>query len=210
MLPELKNGDTTPDSGIAPSTPPEISSISNAISAAKPERQKQCRIQSARQARCAIRARIRKTNSSSDRGDAGEAPLFADRGKHQVRVARRNHRRIAESRTRSTQAAGRERPQRVRQLVAAAHVVVPGREPHVDTRSTTVVRLADAIADRNAGDQHHRRRASQPGASARDREHGQKQEAGDQRRAEVLQHEKHQPARTATAIITGRACCDAR
>ena len=30
-FPELRNGETTPDSGMAPSTPPEISSISIAI-----------------------------------------------------------------------------------------------------------------------------------------------------------------------------------
>src|SRR5260221_13858085 len=37
VLPELKNGDTTPESGMAPSTPPEIKSISNAISAPSPK-----------------------------------------------------------------------------------------------------------------------------------------------------------------------------
>ena len=36
VLPELRNGDTTPDSGITPSTPPVINNISNANRLAKP------------------------------------------------------------------------------------------------------------------------------------------------------------------------------
>ena len=41
VLPALRNGDTTPESGIAPRTPPEISSISRAISVPKPMAMKQ-------------------------------------------------------------------------------------------------------------------------------------------------------------------------
>ena len=47
---------------------------------------------------------------------------------------------VAESDPRARHAAGGERPQRVRQLIAAVHQVVPGREPHRDA-------VADGVRD---------------------------------------------------------------
>ena len=86
-------------------------------------------------------------------------------------------------------AAGRKRPQRMRQLIAAVHVVVPWREPHVDALHHGG-RFAQVISDSHAADQQHDAEHGQSGASARDGEHREKQKSGDQRRAEILQQEE--------------------
>ncbi len=136
VLPELRNGDTTPESGIAPRTPPEISSISQRDQRSEAEGEEEAYSSDARRAMRKALA-TRNANSAEDRDDADKAPLFADRGQHQVGVAGGNHAGIAHSGAGAPWPAGRERPQRVRNLIAAADVIVPGREPH-GMRSTTV------------------------------------------------------------------------
>src|ERR1035441_9152190 len=73
-----------------------------------------------------------ETEQQQNCGDARESPFFADRWQHEIGVARGDHRWIAPARSGSPSTTGGKSPQRVRQLVAAVNVVIPGREPHVD------------------------------------------------------------------------------
>ena len=159
-VPELRNGDTTPDSGSAPNTPALISSISKAISADSPSARN---IPYAFGARSAARiARATRNPNSRNTAATPQNPHSSPiAGKHQVRVARGNHCRIAPARPRSEGAARRERPQRMRQLIAAVHVVVPGRQPHVDAIHHRV-RLAQVVTRRHAADQQHDAASTRP------------------------------------------------
>ncbi len=98
--------------------------------------------------------------------------------------------------------AGGKGPQRVRQLVAAVHVVVPRREPHVDALHHRA-RLPHAVPDGHRRHHQHHARHHQPGPPARHPEHREKHEEGHQRRPQVLQHEeqhqRHRQSRTAPA-----------
>ena len=155
VLPELRNGDTTPESGSTPSTPELISSISKAIRLASPSARKKPKCVPARAA------------TRRARGDQK-----AEQQKHR-RHAHEPHSSPMAGSTRSVLPAGimpgspqpgpephgppvEKRPERMRQLVAAAHVVVPRREPHVDALHHGV-RLAEAVADGDG--RHHQRRA---------------------------------------------------
>ncbi len=77
----------------------------------------------------------------------------------------------------------------MRELIAAANVVVPGREPHVDAVHHRV-RLTHAISHRDRPHQHDRARERQSGASARHAEHRQEDEERHQRRAQILEDKK--------------------
>ena len=203
MLPKLRNGDTTPDNGIAPSTPPEISSISNAISADKP---------SARNIPYSFGARNPIRIPRHTRNPSSNSTVATPQNPHSSPIAGStrsvwpagNHFRIAPARSRAERAAGGKRPQRMRQLIAAVHVVVPGRQPHVDAIHHRR-RFAQVISDRNAAHQQRDAEHRQSGSSARHREHREKQKSGDQRRAEILQ-QKEQDQRAPTAHITGSTC----
>ena len=91
-----------------------------------------------------------------DQRHAEEAPLLAQRRENQIGVRRRHQLRIAPARCPCPTAAGGEGPQRVRQLIAAVHRVVPRREPHGDA-------LAHGVRDAD----HVARRRSPPTSSAR-------------------------------------------
>ena len=97
VLPELRNGETTPESGSAPSTPELISSISKAIRLARPSARKKPKCVPARRGG-AERARHQKPEQQEHRRHARETPLFADGRQHQVGVAGRDHVRIAPAR----------------------------------------------------------------------------------------------------------------
>ncbi len=84
-----------------------------------------------------------------------------------------------------------ERPQRVRDLVAAPHRIVPGRPPHLHALHHRV-RVADGVAGREASDQHQQarrdHRRAPPGHAVEREEH-----AGEHHgRAEVLLEEEEQ------------------
>ncbi len=81
--------------------------------------------------------------------DAEEAPLLAERGEDQVGMRGRNELRIALPDARAGDAAGRVGPQRMRQLIAAVHQVVPGRKPHRDALAHGV-RHAQQVASGEA------------------------------------------------------------
>ena len=67
-----------------------------------------------------------------DANKADPAPLFAQHRQDQIRVRGGHDLGIAEPESRAEGSAARHRPQRVDDLFAAAYVVVPRREPHVD------------------------------------------------------------------------------
>ena len=97
---------------------------------------------------------------------------------------------IAPARAGTPQAAGRERPDRVRQLIAARYVVVPGRKPHGNARHHRR-RLAQLVPDSDARHQERQTHQRQAGATSGDGEHDHEKKSGDQRRAEILQKKKH-------------------
>jgi hypothetical protein len=108
VLPELRNGETTPESGSTPSTPELMSSISKAMRLDSPSARKKPKCVAARAPRAA--ARHQKPEQQQDGGHAGEAPLFADGRQHEVGIARRNHFGIAPSGARAPRSAGGEGP----------------------------------------------------------------------------------------------------
>ena len=62
-----------------------------------------------------------------EHGNCGEpdpAELFAERGQHEIGVALRDRRRTAKACPAAPDAAGRERPEAVRDMIAAAHTVL--------------------------------------------------------------------------------------
>ncbi len=126
-----------------------------------------------------------------DHQHARVAELLADGRHHQVRVPGRDHSRIALSRARSKRSAGGERPVGVRDLIAAANVVVPRRGPHRDAVHHGVRRLCP-IAHVHTAHQQHQPHHGQSGPAARDGEHRQEQKPGHQRRPQILQDEEHQ------------------
>ena len=67
-----------------------------------------------------------------DRGEAEEAELLAGSGENQIGVSGGQQRGTAASRTGAYQSSRGERPDRMRDLVAAGDHVSPGRMPHVD------------------------------------------------------------------------------
>jgi hypothetical protein len=66
-----------------------------------------------------------------DDDQTGKAELLADRRQHQVGVRFRNEARLAQADARAGDGAGRQAPQRVRHLIAAANRVIPRRQPHL-------------------------------------------------------------------------------
>ena len=162
VFPELRKGDTTPESGSTPSTPELISSISKAMRLDSPSARKKPKwvVGPLRHAKS---ARHQKPGQQQHGGDTREAPLFADSRQHQVGIARRDHFRIAPARARAPRSAGGKGPQRMGQLVAAVDLVIPRREPHVDALHDGA-RLADAIAHE---DRHHHQHHARP-SPARD------------------------------------------
>ena len=113
------------------------------------------------------RQQTKRVESRSTSRDADEAELLADRGEHEVGVPLRDRVRAAESRAGAPRAAGRQRPQPVRDLVAAGHAVVPRIEPdhHALPHRRRHVRSSSRPRIRPAAARSRRPRA---GAPARD------------------------------------------
>ena len=109
---------------------------------------------------------------------------------------RGNQLRIAQTDAHAGKLAGGERPERLRQLVAAVHQVVPRRKPHRNPLADGV-RYPQVEARHEA--QHHHRQTDHghaENARARDAVERQKQAAEYQRRAHIsLQEEKQQRKR---------------
>ena len=128
---------TTPDSGVRSSTPPEISSVLNAVKQRESEREEEPVV------RCGAH-RDPKAEPDQQRienhrsADTDESPLLAEHRKDQVRVRRRHDVRIAEAET------GAERVRRCAMAQSACTTCSPPRtalsqgDSHIDTRSCTV------------------------------------------------------------------------
>ena len=91
VLPELRNGETTPDSGSAPSTPDADQQHLAGDQAGQSQRQEESVMRVGALARRATPRQTRNAEQQKHRGHAREAPLFADGRQHQVGVARRDH-----------------------------------------------------------------------------------------------------------------------
>ena len=129
--------------------------------------------------------------STATASEPDEAQLLADRGQREVGVAGRQIARLAQAESGAEDAAGGERPHRLRHLIAAADGVVPRRLPH---RHAGGQRFGDVqpVADVEAGDQQRaagRRRAD---AAARHRVERQEDARQHQRRPEILLQEEEE------------------
>ena len=136
VLPELRNGDTTPESGSSAEHAGADQQHLEGDEAGQAEPEEEAVVRAGAQGR-AQRARHQEAEQQEDSGHTQEAPLFADGGQHEIGIAGRDHGGVAPAGAGADRAAGGEAPERMRQLVAAVDVVIPG-ESHMSMRSTTV------------------------------------------------------------------------
>ncbi len=106
-------------------------------------------------------------------------------------MPRRNDARVAQADAGAADCAGAERPQRVRDLIAAPHGIVPGRPPHLHALHHGV-RVADGVAGREAPDQHQQTRRDHRRAPAGDAVEREEDAGEHHGRAEVLLEEEEQ------------------
>ena len=71
-------------------------------------------------------------------GETGEAKFLADVRKHQIGVRFGDEARLTEANARTGDCAGRQTPHGMSDLIAAANGVIPGREPHLQSRADRV------------------------------------------------------------------------
>ena len=124
--------------------PPEIRSSSAADQERQAEREEESVI-GAGAARNAEPHPDEQREDQIDRGEAEEAPVFAQDGDDQIGVAGRDDVGFAESRAGSQRAAGSHGPERMRHLIAAAHRSCSmakatwrrGREPSSECRESS-------------------------------------------------------------------------
>src|SRR4051812_14223587 len=97
--------------------------------------------------------------------------------------------RIAPTRTRTPGTAGSKSPEGVRELISAAHVVIPGREPHGDAMDDGL-RDAVMISGSNASDEKNQADESQARTPPRDSKQRKEYETGDEGGAHIFENEK--------------------
>ena len=131
-----------------------------------------------------------------DRRKPDPPELLAERGEHEVGVAFGNRGRAAEAGPAAPRAAGRERPQTVRDVIPARDAVVPGVRPDhhavADRR-----RHARPVRRRETGEQQHDPEDDHSGSLPRDGVHAEEHERQHERRPEIAlqkeerEHERH-------------------
>ena len=134
-------------------------------------------------------ARHQKSGQQKHGSNADEAPFFADRRQHQVGIAGGDHFGIAPAGAGAPRSAGGERPECVRQLIAAVDLVVPWGEPHVDALHHGLG-LAQTVADEHRCHHQHDAGDHQSRTPARRSEHREEHEERYQRGAHVFQYEE--------------------
>jgi len=129
------------------------------------------------------------------RSDSDKADVLAERGEHQVGVSGRNHLRVADAWSKAADAAGGQRPERVRDLIAARQRVLPRIDPH---RHSLRHRAGDAerVADDESGDEDAESTEDQRHASTRHAIQPEKYARQDECWTEILlQEEERQEGR---------------
>ena len=189
--PKLRKGVTTPVSGTTPRMPAAISSTGTAKNSVRMSAQEEP-VVGRRPARGAQRAPDERGIERGDREHADRAKVLPHRREHEIGVTGWQVARVTEPEAGAHRTAGRERPQRLRDLIAAARGVVPRRLPHAHAIGERG-RDLEAVAEVEAGGEHRGAREHEPDRASRAAVHREEHDGQHQRRPEIpLKKEQRQ------------------